>query len=260
MLGAQIQLEQAALGSLCAGLVLAMFERVTDTLGEHRHRWNDLGDGKAVVIIEKDKITAPPPSRSSPVGGMTTPKHLKNITSELTHILEHAKYSSGVVTIDGIRMAALDAECIIRFSNSASLVVASENPSAEPIEKNAWLWPSYLRNSEVRFYTAMAEATKRAFIRSESLVLALDSNDWIQIGRQHLGARGLGAVLSSDLDEDGTLVLDCTACIHLALLVGTIGGCWQRAMGRKAGVQLIDKKNGLYQIKITPLHTISKYA
>ena len=91
LLGAQIQLEQAALGSLCAGLVLAMFERVTHTPGEHRHRWNDLGDGKALVIIEKDKITTPAPIRSSPEGGPTTPKKIKNTTSDSTHILEHAK-------------------------------------------------------------------------------------------------------------------------------------------------------------------------
>ncbi len=255
--GARIQLEHAAHGSLCAGLILAMFERVTKTPGEHRHRWNDLGNGKTVVIIEKDRLTTPLPTRGSPQGGPVTPNNLRNTQSGSTHILEHSTNAAGAVSIDGIRMTALDAESIVRFSDSTSLILAAESPSSESIQENRWQWPKNLRDSESRFYTAMAEATNRAFIRSESLVLALDSDAWIRIGWQHLGLRGLGAVLSAKLD-DGNLILECTSCIHPALIVGTISACWERAMGRKAATQLLNLKSGIYQIKIKSLHTISK--
>lgn len=254
--GARIELENAAHGALCAGLALAMFERIDDSAGSHRHRWNDLGDGRAAVLIERDEMMTPAARRLTPDGGPLTPADLRGSSSDRPHLLEHGRQVGGAVSIDGVRFTAIDSESVVRFAESSATVAGQVSRSAEQQAEGTWSWPAEFGQASASVSSAMAEATMIAFLRSEALVLAERPEDWQRIGRQHLSARGIGAVLSAESPDLHELRLTCSSCIHPALLAGTLAGCWERVEGRRAAVRTAPMDDH-WTVTLQPLHEIA---
>jgi len=254
--GASIEIENAAHGALCAGIVLASYERIVNSPNLHRHLWTDLGDGRVSVRIERDGVNTPPPQRILDHLGLSTPIEKRGDETGRPHPLSHAKEIRGAVTLDGVRFAGIDAECFASYRASASRMAGQESATADSMPAEAWNWEGGGSEAHQRFSSAVAEATRVAFLHSESLVIANGPSDWLGIGSSHLSTRGLGAIISASSTDGLGISLRCSSPIDDALLSGTLSACWERVEGRRAKVTTT-RENDAVEVRLEPLHEVA---
>lgn len=250
--GATIIVHSRPHSSIGAGMSAATYEYLTGN--RFKFHWSDDGYSETLVTLELDGRNIPAANR---IDGRWKDADGGSRGAEGMHPLSLAfKESSGCWSIDGIRLAAIPQDLLLRMEESL-LPTILDSPKDEGCR---FTWHRLSDREREKVWSAFAEASKRRFLTNDAMVLIAEVEHWVHIGHRFLSRSGLGAIQGAEsIDENGGVRLSCRTLYHPALACGLLAGVWERSEGRPASVSWSSDHKG-HIIEISSQHTINQHS
>jgi hypothetical protein len=245
----KIIIHHRAHSAIAAGLAAATYEILTDS--RYRFHWTDDGNAECLVTLETDRRQIPPAQK---VDERWQDDDASDSIAEGMHPLELAFHEGpGQWSIDGIRMMGLRRDMFLRFEESIMPQVFNQEPSSP----ERYTWNSIQDEERKKVWSGFAEASRKRFLETDSMVLVAELDHWIHVGHRFLTRLGLGGVKSAEqIDEAGGIKLHLPALFHPAIAAGVLSAAWERVEARPSHLTWSTSHNGHF-FEISSLHDLA---
>ena len=235
--------------SFAAGMASAAYEFLTSS--RYRFHWSDDGNSESLITLENDSRPIPC-AEVTPIPWDDAKLDLEEFDE--MHPLTIAYHeSSGVWSLDGIRMMCINQDLLLRFEQS---VLANLIDKQIP-QSNRYKWDDIDDEERAKFWSLVAETSRLRFIARDEMALIAETEHWVNAGYRFLTKFGLGAISDvRSVDEQGGVEITLPKMYHPAITVGILTAAWEKSEAREAKCEWSCSKKG-HIIKIIGLRTIA---